>query len=199
MHVDWWLGVDEAGLGAWAGPAAVGGVLVNRQWVPPAGLTDSKKLTAIKREELLETLCFDSALVSHIEWVSQKEIDELNPRAACEKAIKETIRVLMDKVPTDDRVAIVVDGTYNIDRHGIHKVACKPKADLNYPYVSAASIFAKVLRDEHMVGLSFEHPDYKFDSHKGYGTKAHREALEKHGPILGIHRMSYNPMREMST
>jgi ribonuclease HII len=194
----WWLGVDEAGLGAWAGPATVGGVLVNDQWVPPAGLTDSKKLTAKKRESLLEIMCADSALISHVEWVSQKEIDELNPRAACEKAIRQTIKHLMDKVPVDDHIEIVIDGTYGIDRIGFHKVACEPKADLNYPCVSAASIFAKVVRDNHMVALGWRHPEFHFESHKGYGTKAHRQAIEAHGPILGVHRMSYNPMREMS-
>jgi len=195
---NWWLGVDEAGLGAWAGPAAVGGVLVNDQWVPPTGLTDSKKLTAKKRETLLEIMCFDPALIGHVEWVSQKEIDDLNPRVACEKAIRKTIKHLMEYVSNDDKVSIVVDGTYDINRVSFHKVACKPKADLNYPYVSAASIFAKVVRDNHMIALGWEYPLYRFDSHKGYGTKTHREAIEKHGPITGIHRMSYNPMREMS-
>jgi ribonuclease HII len=192
------IGVDEAGLGAWAGPAAVGGVLVTDQWDVPPGLTDSKKLSPSARDKLFASLSNDSALWSCVEWVSQEAIDELNPRAACEAAIKVVIRNLLGGLDPSVPVEIVVDGTYNIQRVGLNQVTCVPKADLNYPYVSAASIFAKVSRDRHMVKLGLEYPLYKFGGHKGYGTKQHREALEEHGLIPGVHRMSYKPMKEMT-
>jgi ribonuclease HII len=89
---------------------------------------------------------------------------------------------------------IILDGSVNYLNPKFIKGKCVIDADLNIPIVSAASIYAKVARDKFMQELGIKHPKYGFESHVGYGTKAHRLALEKFGIIQGVHRISYKPV-----
>lgn len=187
------LGIDEVGRGPWAGPLVMGAVIlkdVDADWC--AELTDSKKLSAKKRAQLNEVI-LEKADATALGWVSSQELDEVGLaealRLATRRAVDEIVR---QKVPFD---SILLDGTNNFltrtKYEGITTV--KPKADLLIKAVSAASIIAKVARDNYMIKLAEKYPEYGFEKHVGYGTKLHREALAQHGPCPE-HRHSFKPI-----
>ena len=184
------LGIDEVGRGPWAGPLVVGAVVLSGGMVD--GLTDSKKLTARKREELAEKVRESGAGVG-LGWVSAEEIDEVGLsealRLATRRAVEE-ISAAYDEV--------IIDGTVNFLAETIlqRNVTVLAKADLLIAEVSAASIVAKVARDEYMAQLAEKYPEYGFERHVGYGTAAHREALCKYG-ATPEHRKSFRPVAEM--
>lgn len=181
------LGIDEVGRGPWAGPLVVGAVVLGDAVIE--GLTDSKKLSKKRREEL-DVLIRTHASGYGLGWVHADELDEIGLSAALCVATKRAVQEV--------RVAyheIIIDGTINLlagTRKGNYVTTLK-KADLLVPSVSAASIIAKVARDAYMKQQDGNYPQYKFGSHVGYGTAAHRAAIEAHG-VTPLHRLSFAPL-----
>lgn len=183
-HTEYVVGSDEAGFGAWAGPLFVVSVCVHRDWTPPQGLTDSKKLTEARREALLLKLLDDPKVQHVVEVVEPPDIDRTGVYQANVAAHKAAHRGF------DPEWGLhIADGNLDL---GLD-IESLPKADALVPAVSAASIFAKVLRDRWMVLLGKEFPGYGFEVHRGYGVPAHQAALLKLGPCKA-HRMSYAPV-----
>jgi ribonuclease HII len=178
------LGIDEVGRGGWAGPLVVGAVILDH---PIIGLTDSKLLSKIKRE-LLNKIILSQATATGLGWVEPSEIDRLGLTAATKLAIERALAQI--EVHYDE---ILIDGSINFIKDN-PKSRCEIKADLIYPSVSAASIIAKVARDNYMAKLSETYPDYGFDKHVGYGTALHKSKLLEFG-VTKIHRHSYAPIK----
>lgn len=174
-------GVDEAGRGPLAGPVCAAAVILPPHLQIP-GLTDSKKLTDKKRRELFP-LIQAQAVAYGIGYASEAEIDEINILQATYLAMERALAQL--KVRPD---LALIDGNRAKD-FGL-PVKTVVKGDSLSANIAAASILAKVSRDDLMEKLAGEYPQYGFEIHKGYGTKAHYTALREHGPCP-IHRMSF--------
>ena len=174
-------GVDEAGRGPLAGPVCAAAVILPPNAEIP-GLNDSKKLTDKKRRELMPVIK-EMALGYGIAFADEKEIDEINILQATYLAMKRAI----DMLPVKPDLALV-DG----NRAGDFGVPVKTvvKGDSLSASIAAASVLAKVTRDDLMLTLAEKYPEYGFEVHKGYGTKAHYAALTQHGPSE-IHRMTF--------
>ena len=173
-------GVDEAGRGPFAGPVVAAACILPDGFVIE-GLNDSKKLSEKKREELFDII-IDNALCYSIASASVEEIEEMNILNATMLAMKTAI----DGLSVTPELAII-DGNCN---RGIENSRCIVKGDALSYNIAAASIIAKETRDRYMREIAKEYPEYGFEVHKGYGTKAHREALLSYGPCK-IHRMSF--------
>lgn len=177
-------GIDEAGRGPLAGPVVVASCIL-----PPflriKGLNDSKKLTAKKREELYKII-IKEAIEYKIVFVSVEEVDELNIYQATKKGMLKSVEELSTK---PDHVLI--------DAMPLNELEMKHTSiihgDARCASIAAASIIAKVTRDQYMEKMDLKYPNYGFKKHKGYGTKMHIEALEKYGPCK-IHRKTYYPV-----
>ncbi len=183
------LGIDEVGRGPWAGPLVVGAVVLGG--VKIDGLTDSKKLSKKKRE-LLDKEIREKAIGFGLGWVSASEIDDIGLSQALKKATKLAVEQI--DVPYHE---IIIDGTVNFlaDTNKGKFVTTMKKADLLVPSVSAASIIAKVARDNFMAEQDIVHPGYDFKSHVGYGTAAHCATINKLG-ITKLHRKSFAPIKK---
>lgn len=180
------IGVDEVGRGCWAGPLLV--VAARQKAVLPIGLNDSKLLSKTKRESLLTAIT--QACDIGEGWVQPDEIDQYGLSGAMRLGVSRALRL----VEANAKDTIIMDGNINYCDPVFSNVQCVIKADALYPIVSAASIYAKVTRDEVMTKAAKDFPDYGFESHVGYGTKKHILALQKFG-ITPLHRMSYKPVR----
>lgn len=179
-------GIDEAGRGPWAGPVCAGAVVLD-PIRPIEGLTDSKALSE-KRRSALAINIKTTASGWALGWASPEEIDALNIRQATHLAMRRATEALSCVIGH-----IIVDG--NDCPAGLPAPAeTRIKGDLTVPEISAASILAKTARDVLMVEMDQLHPGYGFAGHKGYGTKAHSEALSRLGPSP-IHRMTFAPVR----
>ena len=174
-------GVDEAGRGPLAGPVCAAAVILPPHLEIP-GLTDSKKLTDKKRRELFPVIK-EQALAYGIGMASEQEIDEINILQATFLAMQRAL----DQLHVKPDLALI-DGNREKD-FGL-PVKTGVKGDSLSMNIAAASILAKVTRDDLMVQLAQTYPQYGFEIHKGYGTKAHYAALREHGP-RPIHRMSF--------
>ena len=174
-------GVDEAGRGPLAGPVCAAAVIL-----PPhlelTGLDDSKKLTDKRRRELFPMIK-EQALAYGIGLASQEEIDEINILQATFLAMQRAIDQLQGKADF-----ALIDGNREKD-FGL-PVMTVVKGDSRSANIAAASILAKVTRDDIMEQMAQQYPQYGFEIHKGYGTKAHYEALRTYGPSP-IHRMTF--------
>lgn len=174
-------GVDEAGRGPLAGPVCAAAVILPRGLEIP-GLTDSKKLTDKKRRELMPIIK-EQAVAYGIGFASEKEIDEINILQATYLAMERALAQLEGKADL-----ALIDGNRAKD-FGM-RVKTVVKGDSLSANIAAASVLAKVTRDDMMVEMAEKYPQYGFEIHKGYGTKAHYAALTEHGPCE-IHRMSF--------
>ena len=174
-------GVDEAGRGPLAGPVCAAAVILPEHLVIP-GLNDSKKLTDKKRRELFPIIQ-ERAIAYGIAFASEQEIDELNILQATFLAMKRAIAQLEGKADF-----ALIDGNRETD----FGVPCMTvvKGDSRSANIAAASVLAKVTRDIYMENLAEEYPQYGFEIHKGYGTKAHYAALTEHGECPA-HRRSF--------
>ena len=172
-------GIDEAGRGPFAGPLVVAGVILKKDI---DGLNDSKKLTEKKREKLFPIIKENSEY--HIVFTSNETIDKLG-LSLC---LKNSILEIMEHIGTTN---FLMDGNTTF---GIENINSLIKADATVPEVSAASILAKVSRDRYMKDISSTYPQYAFDKHKGYGTKAHIDAIIKYG-YCDLHRRSFKIKR----
>ncbi len=175
-------GIDEAGRGPLAGPVCAAAVIL-----PPGliidGVNDSKKISEKKREKLYDEI-IGSALAYSVEFVFQDVIDSINIRQATHLAMENTVKNL--ELRPD---ILIIDGNDNIpftDCESRYII----KGDANSQTIAAASILAKVTRDRYMAELGEKYPEYGFEKHKGYGTKAHMEAIRKHG-VLPVHRKTF--------
>ncbi len=174
-------GMDEAGRGPLAGPVCAAAVILPMDCEIP-GLDDSKKLTEKKREQLFDVI--QEAAVSYgIGWADEKEIDEVNILQATFLAMGRAVKVL--SLPAD---WAMVDGN-RMPPLPIPGQAIV-KGDAQSASIAAASILAKVSRDRFLRELDAQYPQYGFAKHKGYGTKAHYEAIKVYG-VLPVHRRSF--------
>ncbi len=174
-------GVDEAGRGPLAGPVCAAACILPRGLVID-GLDDSKKLSDKKRRELFDVIKRE-AVSFGVAFASVEEIEEHNILRATFMAMNRAIAKL-DAVPE----LAIIDGNRAA---GIEMPArCIVKGDSKCADIAAASILAKVTRDEYMLAMAEKYPEYHFEKHKGYGTKLHYEALREYGPSP-IHRMSF--------
>lgn len=174
-------GVDEAGRGPLAGPVCAAAVILPPNVEIP-GLNDSKKLSDKRRRELFPVIK-EQAIAYGIGLASHEEIDRINILQATYLAMERALAQL-DLKPE----LALIDGNRAKD-FGI-PVETVVKGDSRSASIAAASILAKVTRDDLMLQAAREYPEYQFDVHKGYGTKAHYEALTAHGPSP-IHRMTF--------
>lgn len=174
-------GVDEAGRGPLAGPVCAAAVILPKHLDLP-GLTDSKKLTDKKRRELYPVIK-EQAIAYGIGFASEQEIDEINILQATFLAMQRAL----DQLNVKPDLALI-DGNREKD-FGI-PVKTVVKGDSLSLNIAAASVLAKVTRDDLMLELAQKYPQYGFEIHKGYGTRAHYAALREFGPCE-IHRMSF--------
>ncbi len=180
------VGCDEVGRGCLAGPLVVGAVILAKTI---EGLKDSKLLTRLQREKLDKVIRAE-ALAFGLGWVSASEIDELGLTSAVRLAMQRALAEI-----ANDYDEIIIDGNYNyLANNPLARTMVK--ADQLVPAVSAASIIAKVARDDYMASLAVKYQHYGFDKHVGYGTKAHLLALAEFG-ASDIHRKSFSPIREL--
>lgn len=177
-------GVDEAGRGPLAGPVVAAAVILD-DLHPIAGLNDSKKLTAKRREQLFDEIKA-KALCFSIAQASVQEIDEINILQATMLAMKRAVEGLRLKP-----VKVLVDGN-RLPAIDIRAEAIV-QGDALVPAISAASILAKVHRDRLCEQMHAQYPQYGFDQHKGYGTAVHLAALQAHGPAE-CHRLTFAPV-----
>ena len=174
-------GVDEAGRGPLAGPVCAAAVILP-SCLEISGLNDSKKLTDKRRRELAPIIK-EQALAYGIAFASHEEIDEINILQATFLAMERALAQL--KIQPE---LALIDGNRQKD-FGIN-VETVIKGDSRSANIAAASVLAKVTRDDYMEAMALEYPGYGFEIHKGYGTKAHYEALRGLGPSP-IHRMTF--------
>ena len=180
-------GVDEAGRGPLAGPVVAAAVILPRGVFLP-GVTDSKKLSRSTRERLIQGIR-DSALSIGVGIVDHETIDRINILQASLLAMKQAVHN-----GTSVPEYILVDGTFTLDL-SIPQQAI-PKGDARCLSISAASIVAKVTRDRLMGKFHRRFPGYRFDKHKGYGTKEHLERIRQLGPCE-IHRKTFKGVKEL--
>jgi|TARA_B110000503_G_scaffold90016_1_gene136147 ribonuclease HII len=180
-------GVDEAGRGPLAGDIFSAAVILHPENII-FGLVDSKKLSEKRRQELAVEIK-EKALCWNVARSTVKEIDRFNILEATMMAMERAVEGLRI-----DPEYVVVDG----NRLPLWRYASESiiKGDDKVPSISAASILAKVHRDEEMIAFDKLYPGYGFDCHKGYGTKKHFEAIRRLGPSL-IHRKSFEPVKSM--
>ncbi len=185
-------GLDEAGRGAWAGPVCAAAVVLplDRLDLPDllAGVRDSKQLSPAQRETLFPVIQNVAEAIG-IGWASPTEVDERGIVAATRQAMARAVAGLNGKVS-----ALLIDHM-RLPHLDLPQRAF-PKADVHCLSVAAASIVAKVTRDQLMIALDQDFPGYGLARHKGYGTRQHREALVRLGPSP-IHRLSWRPVREL--
>ena len=168
-------GIDEAGRGPIAGPLVIAGCILLKDI---KGLTDSKKLSEKKREELFEIIKENSFY--HIVFIDNETID----KKGLSFAIKYGLNEIKEKLKAKK---YLFDGNSNFGVKGIETII---KGDLKIKEISAASILAKVSRDRFMIEIDKKYPEYNFKKHKGYITKEHIELIKKFG-FCEIHRKSY--------
>ena len=195
------LGIDEVGRGPYAGPLVIGACILgdwknseSAEWIEK--LTDSKKLSAKRREELY-VLIKEKALATATGWVSSAEIDEVGLSEALRLATRRAVeQIQKTKVPFSE---IIIDGTMNflVGTKLEKYVSTLKKGDFLVKEISAASILAKVERDNYMAKLDAVYPEYGFGKHVGYGTAAHQKAMEEFG-LTPEHRRSFRPVREIA-
>jgi len=184
-------GIDEAGRGAWAGPVCAAAVILplERDDLLDSldGVRDSKQLSQTRRGALLP-LIQEAAEAVGVGWASPAEVDEIGVAPAARQAMARAVAELDGQVD-----ALLIDYVrlpeLDLPQRSLSK------ADVHCLSVAAASIVAKVTRDRLMIALDKDFSGYGFARHKGYGTRQHREALERLGPSP-IHRMSWRPMKE---
>ena len=180
-------GVDEAGRGCLAGPVVAAAVVFFKNQTID-GLRDSKRLSAKKREQLFQIIKYESQEYS-IGLANHLEVDQYNILKATMLAMQRAI----DKLHQND-IQVLIDGPYCPVIRSNMSLRLEPKigGDSLFPSVSAASVLAKVTRDQFMEQMHKKYPQYRFDKNKGYPTQEHLSAIKQFGPTP-IHRMTFKP------
>ena len=181
-------GVDEAGRGPLAGPVVAAAVILPEEFSSNQ-LNDSKKLSSSKREKIYnELMNVDSKVISAFAVIDEVVIDKINILRATHMAMAQASSNL-----SIEPSFVIIDGmpikNFPFNNESIIKGDSKSLS------IAAASVIAKVERDRIMLNYSKEYPEYKFEKHKGYGTKLHLDALKKFGPCK-IHRKSFAPVKK---
>lgn len=178
-------GVDEAGRGPLAGPVVAACVILD-PGAPIDGLNDSKQLSDKVRRRLTGIIKA-RALAYHVTFIDEKTIDDINIYQASKLAMQQAIGAC------DPRAEVVLSDAMPLDLD----IPCDViiKGDTKSASIAAASILAKTARDDYMIALAADFPQYGFDRHKGYPTKQHIEALNLHG-VTRHHRRSYKPVKD---
>lgn len=191
IMIDYIIGIDEAGRGPLAGPVSIGICIVpvDFDFTIFKNLKDSKKLSEKRRNEILiqmKELQAKKIINFSVALVSNKMIDD----KGIVFAITSAINALLNKVKIEQhKVRILLDGGLKAPEKYINQETII-KGDEKEPVISLASIAAKVTRDNHMVKLAKDYPEYGFEIHKGYGTKKHIEMIKKNGLSI-VHRRSF--------
>jgi Ribonuclease HII len=180
-------GCDEAGRGCLAGPVFAAAVILKKDFYHPL-LNDSKKLTK-KERELLRPIIEKEALAYGVVSISPQEIDKINILNASIKAM----HLALDKLDIKPE-SILVDGNRFHKYKNIPHI-CIIKGDGKYASIAAASILAKTYRDDYMISISKEYPQYGWDRNMAYPTKEHRAAIRKYG-VTPYHRLSYKLLED---
>jgi ribonuclease HII len=196
------IGIDEVGRGALAGPVAVSAVCIPRRMrinmsirirdKKLGELRDSKKLTVFQRERWVEYIRNHPQISFALARVYPRGVDRMNiARAANEAAWRSYRRLATSDLRQATRHSVFLDGGLYLGNGKQPKNArTVVRGDEKFTAVKLASIVAKVSRDSYMKKLHKKYPQYGFAAHKGYGTRAHRAALEKHGPSA-VHRLTF--------
>lgn len=185
------IGVDEVGYGAWAGPVVVCAAMVDVGWSHPE-VTDSKNVKESVRERLVKEVLKPPAVRAYsIMEYSNVDIDRMGLAKARDTLVVAAVKYCLQKDPT---AMVVMDGN-QLPKGLPERAICFPKADTLVPAVSAASILAKVYRDNLMRRLHEEHPWYDFGSNVGYGTEMHEQGIREHG-LCPLHRRSYRNIKQ---
>lgn len=183
------VGIDEVGRGALAGPVVIAAVVLPRN-LRFSGLKDSKKLSAKQREEWFRYTKHHPQILFLFSRVYPKRIDRTGITKAANLAVTRVLKRVGNIVDTNLISSVLLDGGLNIESD-LQFEGCNLRTvirgDEKYNCIKLASIMAKVSRDRYMTRLSKRFPEYGFEIHKGYGTKAHREAVKKFG-LCSIHR-----------
>lgn len=184
-------GIDEAGRGPLAGPVVAAAVILNPKKIPK-GLDDSKRLTPQRREELFDIIT-ETALACAVSSISAPMIDATDILKAALQAMRRAVCGLA-----------ILPGHALIDGRDVAPGLPCPataliKGDQRSVSIAAASILAKVTRDRMMAQTGKYFPLYGLEMHAGYGTEYHRNAMEAHGPVVGLHRFSFSPLKERQT
>jgi len=182
------IGIDEAGRGPLAGPVVVAGVYLTKDIID---LNDSKQLSEKKRSELFPIIKENS--IYSISIISPEVIDEINILQATKKGMVEVAKAILKQKADID--VLLIDGNQKIDIDIIEQMPII-KGDSLSKSIAAASILAKVTRDKIMIEYAKQYPNYGLEKHKGYPTKDHIKAIEKHG-VLDIHRKTFKPIKDM--
>ena len=182
------VGIDEAGRGPLAGPVVAAAVILNPKKIPK-GLDDSKRLTPQRREELFDIIT-ETALACAVSSISAPVIDATDILKAALEAMRRAVCGLA-----------ILPGHALIDGRDVAPGLPCPataliKGDQRSVSIAAASILAKVTRDRMMSQTGKYFPLYGLEMHAGYGTEYHRNAMEAHGPVVGLHRFSFSPLKE---
>jgi ribonuclease HII len=184
-------GIDEAGRGPLAGPVVAAAVILNPKKIPK-GLDDSKRLTPQRREELFDIIT-ETALACAVSSISAPVIDATDILKAALEAMRRAVCGLA-----------ILPGHALIDGRDVAPGLPCPataliKGDQRSVSIAAASILAKVTRDRMMSQTGKYFPLYGLEMHAGYGTEFHRNAMQEHGPVVGLHRFSFSPLKERQT
>lgn len=185
--INYIAGCDEAGRGPIAGPVVCASVIFPKDYINE-DINDSKKLTEKKREELYNII-IKNALAYNIQVIPAAKIDEINILEASRLGMSEAVKHL------NHQVDLIITDYMKLPGFDV-EVIDLVKGDAKAMCVAAASILAKVTRDHIMDELDKEYPNYHFGKTKGYPTKESLDALEKYGPIPGVHRYSYSPVKK---
>jgi ribonuclease HII len=186
--IEFVAGIDEAGRGPLAGPVVAAAVILNPKKIPD-GLDDSKRLTAQRREELFDIIT-ETALACAVSSISAPVIDATDILKAALEAMRRAVCGLA-----------ILPGHALIDGRDVAPGLPCPataliKGDQRSVSIAAASILAKVTRDRMMAQTGKYFPLYGLEMHAGYATEFHRNAMETHGPVVGLHRFSFSPLKD---
>jgi ribonuclease HII len=197
------IGIDEVGRGCLAGPVTVCAVLMTKKFRMPKGLPelrDSKKMTPLQRKawyKWIKENGSDAGIYYAISSVSSKVVDRVNIACAANLAAWRSYRKLFVAIKGESDIQIVLDGGLYLKNRVFQEkredVIAKTviRADRTFTEVKMAAVIAKVTRDTRMAGFGQKYPQYGFNINKGYGTRAHIEALRKNGHIEGFHRSTF--------
>ena len=185
------VGIDEVGRGPWAGPMYMCSFVYKSNYPIILDVNDSKKLSIKKRQRVFSELKnFEHELVI----MQAEEIDKIGLGPAVSNSLIKLISNVSQRYP-QKRIKFLVDGYMTIESESFDIEFVK-KGDGKYYSIAAASVIAKVERDNAMINLGKQYPAYGFEKHVGYGTKNHQLALEQFGPIQKIHRFSFAPIKK---
>lgn len=186
------VGLDEAGRGPLAGPVVAGAVVISNEEQVVSTVRDSKKMTEMQRERAYDDIC-NISTAHGIGIVDAKDVDRLGIREAVRKAMILAIREVEGKLNSVIDYIIADGGILLIDGYKIESIN---HGDLLHYSISSASVLAKVTRDRIMREYAQKYPKYGFDTHVGYGTKKHIDAIKEFG-ICDIHRKTFEPIKSL--